>query len=80
VPEQRDFAHHPRRKRHLDLEDGGLWIRSVDTPVGSLKAGPGAILDLLRLLNWPLKLAFFVGRWIYVTFFVDEDREQPPPG
>jgi hypothetical protein len=38
------------------------------------------ILELLRLLNWPLKLAFFVGRWIYVTFFVDEDQEQPPLG
>jgi hypothetical protein len=36
-------------------------------------------LDLLRLLNWPLKLAYFVGRWIYVTFFVDEDEEEPRP-
>jgi hypothetical protein len=37
-------------------------------------------LDLLRLWNWPLKLAFFVRRWIFVTYFVDEDRDQPPHG
>jgi hypothetical protein len=61
----------------------GWWSfhRSTSRLLGSLEEPrPGAILDLLRLLNWPLKLAFFVGRWIYVTFFVDEDQQQPPPG
>jgi hypothetical protein len=31
------------------------------------------------VLNWPLKLAFHAGRWVYVTFFVDEDREDREP-
>jgi hypothetical protein len=35
-------------------------------------------MELLRLLNWPLKVALFLGRWIYETFFVHEDREAPP--
>jgi hypothetical protein len=34
-------------------------------------------VDLLRLLNWPLKLAIFVGYWIYVRFFADKDRDRP---
>jgi hypothetical protein len=52
----------------------------ADPPPVASRPDRERFLELLRLLNWPLKLAFFVGRWIYVTFFMDQDREQPPPG